>query len=120
LKSDLLQESTVYTFHVPSINAIKVGFGKNAKARMQHYSSQYNLLASTESLRQWVLPASSLAAAIEAACHRALVEAGLSRIPHYHDDKQAKELFDIGSYNYEKAVLIVIVDPNSKTVLYPF
>lgn len=104
---DLLQGSTVYAFHVPDINAIKVGFGVSGIVRMRSYSRQYGLSASMESLREWKLPSTSLASAVEVACHRALLEADFLRVEHVVDEREARELFDLGPHSYEDAVLLV-------------
>lgn len=103
----LLQQSTVYAFHVPSMNAIKVGFGSDGRTRMSHYSRQYGLVSSAVSLREWRLPSPSLASSIETACHRALLEAGFCRVSHVVDEQEARELFDCGHHSYEQAVLVV-------------
>jgi hypothetical protein len=103
----MLQQSTVYAFHVPSINAIKVGFGADGRARMSNYSRQYALSAAASSLREWKLPAASIASAIESACHAALLEADFHRVTRVVDAREAQELFDLGGHTYEQAVLIV-------------
>lgn len=104
---DLLQESTVYAFHVPSMNSIKVGFGTDGRTRMKHYSRQYALSASAVSLREWKLPSPSLASSIETACHRALLHADFCRVAHVVDEREARELFDLGHHSYEEAVIVV-------------
>lgn len=103
----LLQESTVYAFHVPSMNSIKVGFGTDGRTRMKNYSRQYALLSSAVSLREWKLPSTSLASSIETACHRALLNADFYRVAHVVDEREARELFDLGHHSYEEAVLVV-------------
>ena len=105
--NDLLQESTVYAFHVPSMNAIKVGFGADGRTRMKNYSRQYALPSSAISLREWKLPSSSLASAIETACHRALLQADFCRVSHVVDEREARELFDLSHHTYEDAVIVV-------------
>lgn len=104
---DLLQESTVYAFHVPNMNSIKVGFGADGRARMKHYSRQYALSSSAVSLREWKLPSPSLASSIEAACHRALLHADFCRVAHAVDEREARELFELGHHSYEEAVIVV-------------
>ena len=104
---DLLQESTVYAFHVPSMNAIKVGFGADGRTRMKNYSRQYALSSSAVSLREWKLPSPSLASSIETACHRALLNADFGRFAHVVDEREARELFDLGHHSYEEAVIVV-------------
>ena len=104
---DLLRESTVYAFHVPSMNTIKVGFGADGRTRMTNYSRQYALSSSAVSLREWKLPSPSLASAIETACHRALLNADFCRIAHVVDEREARELFDLGHHSYEEAVIVV-------------
>ncbi|MDR2220264.1 MAG: hypothetical protein LBE24_06755 [Methylobacillus sp.] len=104
---DLLKESTVYAFHVPSTNSIKVGFGADGRTRMKNYSRQYALSSSAVSLREWKLPSPSLASSIESACHRALLSAGFYRVSHVVDEREAKELFDLGHHSYEEAVIVV-------------
>ena len=104
---DLLQESTVYAFHVPSMNAIKVGFGADGRTRMKNYSRQYALSSSAVSLREWKLPSPSLASSIETACHRALLNADFGRVAHVVDEREARELFDLGHHSYEEAVIVV-------------
>ena len=103
----LLQESTVYAFHVPSLNAIKVGFGADGRSRMTHYSRQYKLSASAVSLREWKIPSPTIASSIEAACHKALLESDFKRIGHVIDEREAQELFELGLHTYEQAVIIV-------------
>ncbi|MDD5461767.1 MAG: hypothetical protein PHG00_09055 [Methylococcales bacterium] len=103
----LLQQSTVYAFHVPSLNAIKVGFGTDGRTRMIHYSRQYRFSSSTVSLREWKLPSPKLASSIEIACHRALLQADFGRVSHVVDEREAKELFDLGHHTYEQAVIVV-------------
>lgn len=103
----LLRKSTVYAFHVPNMNVIKVGFGTDGRSRMNNYSRQYGLLASAVSLREWKLPSPSLASSIETACHRALLEAGFGRVSHVVDEREANELFNLGHHAYEQAVLVV-------------
>lgn len=103
----VLQDSTVYAFHVPALNAIKVGFGADGRARMRDYSKRYDFKAVAVSLREWSLPASSLAAVVEAACHQALREASLTQVSRVVDDQEAQELFDLGPHSYEQAVLVV-------------
>ena len=104
---NLLRESIVYAFYVPSINAIKVGFGASGRSRMREYSRQYQLSSNAQSLRQWKLPSSSIASAIEVACHEALLCAGFARINHSIDQREAQELFDLGSFTYDEALLVV-------------
>jgi Leucine-rich repeat (LRR) protein len=103
----LLQESTVYAFHVPSLNAIKVGFGADGRSRMTNYSRQYKLSASATTLREWKLPSPTIASSIEGACHKALRESDFMRIRHVVDEREAQELFDLGPHTYEQAVIIV-------------
>ena len=104
---DLLQESTVYAFNVPSMNSIKVGFGADGRTRMKNYSRQYALSSSAVSLREWKLPSPSLASSIETACHRALLHADFCRLAHVVDEREARELFDLGHHSYEEAVIVV-------------
>lgn len=106
-RETLLQESTVYAFHVPSLNAIKVGFGADGRSRMTNYSRQYKLSASAITLREWKLPSPTIASSIEAACHKALRESDFMRIGHVVDEREAQELFDLGPHTYEQAVIIV-------------
>ncbi len=104
---DLLQESTVYAFHVPNMNYIKVGFGADGRSRMKNYSRQYALSSSAVSLREWKLPSPSLASSIETACHQALLQADFCRVAHVVDEREARELFDLGHHSYEEAVIVV-------------
>lgn len=104
---DLLRESTLYAYHVPGINAIKVGFGSDGRSRMKDYSRQYRLLPSDSSLRVWKLPSPSIASSIESACHKALLCAGFSRLNHVVDEHEAKELFALGKSTYDEGLLIV-------------
>jgi hypothetical protein len=104
---DLLRGSTVYSFHVPSLNAIKVGFGTDGETRMRSYSRQYGVSPAAHTLREWKLPASSIASAIESACHAALIEAGLARIAHVVEGREAQELFGLGRHTYERATVVV-------------
>ena len=103
----LLQESTVYAFYVPALHAIKVGFGTDGRSRMLNYRRQYNLSASAISLREWKLPSPTLASSIEAACHRALLQSDFRRIAHLVDEREARELFELGPHSYEQAVILV-------------
>lgn len=103
----LLKNSTVYDYHVPNINAIKVGFGVNGKQRFASYSRQYSLSSVSKSLREWTLPATSIASAVETACHKALIQSGFDRLNYVIDEKEAKELFELGPHAYEDAVLVV-------------
>jgi len=107
MSNGLLRESVVYTFYVKNIHAIKVGFGADGFLRMKNYSKQYLLEVDNSSLRQWTIPASSLASAIETACHNALMSAGFHRLAHIVDEKEAQELFELGTYSYDEAVLFV-------------
>ena len=103
----LLREATVYAFHVPSLNAIKVGFGADGRSRMINYTRQYKLSASAVSLREWKLPSPTIASSIEAACHKALLESDFMRIGHVVDERETQELFQLGLHTYEQAVIIV-------------
>lgn len=115
---NLLQESTVYAFHIPSMNSIKVGFGADSRIRMKNYSRQYALSSSMISLPEWKLPSPSLASSIEAACHRALLDAGFCRVAYVVDEHEARELFDLGYHSYEEAIIVVAEAIEKQSILY--
>lgn len=97
---------SVYTFHVPGENAVKVGYG-NPTERMDGYSRQYALCPAPKSLREWKLPTCGLARDAERECHTALRQAGLWPLRHKIGGHQAKELFSLGDNSYAAAVTIV-------------
>jgi len=106
-ENSLLQDSTVYAFHIPTMNAIKVGFGANSHARMESYSRKYALLPDQSSLKTWRLPTPSIASSIESACHAALLQAGFHRVDHDANGQTAQELFNLGPFTYNDATLLV-------------
>jgi hypothetical protein len=102
-----LKTASVYAFHVPSHDLIKVGYGEDARFRMVSYCRTYGITAAHGSLRVWTFPAWSIAAALEAAAHEALLDAGFSRYLMSNNDKEAQELFFLGGHFYEQAVIVV-------------
>jgi len=114
-KDKLQNESTLYAFHIPSINAIKVGFGTAGRTRMIQYSRQYALTPIPTSLREWQLPSAVIASAAETACHRALLDAGFDRVTHSVGDRLAQELFSLGAHSYDHA-LLVVTDATQETI----
>jgi hypothetical protein len=101
------ESSVVYAYHVPSLRAIKIGYGDDAELRMRSYRKDYKLTVDEASLREYKVPSRSIAVAIESACHRAAIEAGLVRVNHEVEGKEAQELFALGSVSVSTAMLLV-------------
>ena len=83
----------VYTYHVPHLNAIKIGYGEKPWNRMDDYAYMHNLNPDAKSLRFW---RSEDARELEAYLHNNL---GLKRVRH----GRATELFLLKN-SYENTV----------------
>jgi hypothetical protein len=105
--NNLLRNSTVYVYHVPDLDAIKVGFGDNSHVRMAHYCKNHELIADSSSIRSWKIPAVSIASALESAIHKGLKDAGFSKIDYVSQNGRAIELFSLNGGAYNDAVLYV-------------
>lgn len=99
--------SFLYVYHVPTLGAIKIGFGDDAEARMRAYSREYDLIVDETSLRKFSLPSRGIANAIETACHGAVMEAGLRRVNHVVSGREAQELFSLQGISLNTALLMV-------------
>jgi len=99
--------STVYAYHVPELNAVKVGFGDNPHARMTHYCKIHDLAANPASIKSWKIPATSIASALESAIHKGLEDAGISKIDYASSNGRAVELFSLEGISYNDAILYV-------------
>jgi len=104
---DFLKTSTVYAYYLPELDAIKVGFGDNPKARMANYCKAHELTANASSIQSWEIPAPSVASALESAIHKSLADAGFSRIDYASSNGRAVELFALNGRSYNEAVLYV-------------
>ena len=102
-----IKTSNIYSYFVPNLKAIKVGYGDSSVQRMKSYAKQYHLEVAESSLRTWEIPVSGLAQTIEQECRKTLLDAGLEKLAIYANEQEAQELFDLGDVTYEDAVLLV-------------
>lgn len=96
-----IKTSNIYAYFVPSLNAIKVGYGDSSVQRMKSYVKQYGLDVAESSLRSWEIPVSGVAQTIESECHKTLLASGLERLSVFADEQEAQELFGLGDITYE-------------------
>ena len=95
----------VYAYHVPALNAIKIGKGADPAARMFNYAEVHGLNPETRSLRSWYIGDDIDSRDIESLIHRRI---GLDRLRY----GSTRELFNLGKLSYRKAADMVedIVD----------
>lgn len=102
-----MKESSVYIYFLPKLNAVKVGYGGNARARMLSYAKQYALEIDAKTLKEWRIPSNGLAANIESECHHLLVELGFERVVLEGSGSESNEIFALKQRRYEEAVELV-------------
>ena len=86
----------VYSYHVPHLNAIKIGHGADPRARMDNYAYTHNLDVDPRSLKMWNAGDSDNARAYEQRAHDQI---GLKKMKF----QRATELFSLDRLNYEQA-----------------
>jgi len=100
----------IYSYSLPDLTAIKVGYGENPYQRMISYTQKYNITPNTSSLQKWEMPSSGIASNIEKSCHEALIKSGFNRVQLFNDDSEANEVFDLHDFSYEDAVSLIVED----------
>jgi hypothetical protein len=100
--------SFVYSYFIPSLNAIKVGFGDDPERRMYSYTRTYSIAADFTSLKTWEMPSAGVASNIESVCHQCLLTAGFERLNVTSGDAEANEIFHLREVSYQDAVEILI------------
>lgn len=112
-------QSYLYTYYIPSINAIKIGFGGDPKARMLDYTKIYQLQSDINTLRSWPLPIPGIASHIEKNCHDAFKNLGFHQKFISSSQGEAQEIFELFDVKYFDAVKIVeeILQEQAETLI---
>jgi len=104
----------IYSYELPELKAIKVGYGENPYQRMISYTQKYNISANKNSLKKWEMPSSGIASNIEKSCHEILIKSDFKRVSLFSDDTEANEVFDLDNFSYDDAVSLIVeeIDEN--------
>lgn len=100
--------SFVYSYFIPSLNAIKVGFGEDPERRMYSYTQMYSLSPDVSSLKVWEMPSAGVASNIETSCHQSLINAGLERLVISSGHAEANEIFHLREVQYSDALDLLV------------
>jgi hypothetical protein len=100
--------SFVYSYFLPSLNAIKVGYGEDPERRMYSYTRDYGIAADFETLKTWEMPSAGIASNVESICHETLVKIGIERLNISNNDVNANEIFHLREVSYSDAIEIIV------------
>jgi hypothetical protein len=89
----------VYMWHEPRLNAIKIGYGNDAKGRMLEYAKTYGLQYDEDSLVMVEIPTGFDCSVIETTCHNHATDS--LRLRSITNRGAMQELFLLGSETYE-------------------